>query len=183
MTEPYSSRRDGMVVPPRTNVSINKLAAVVRDSFGLTGRKFFPIVELYELLDELVPGASFEVLEPHEMGDDHGLTRPDRGVISLRSDVYEGAFNGRPRDRFTMAHELGHLLMHRQVTLKRVDPAAPPKIYCNSEWQADKFSSYLLLPTHLIREYDSLELVAADFGVSYEAAQARRDDMKRVTKW
>jgi len=168
-----------MVVPPRSNASIEALANVVRDSFGLTDRKYFPIVPLYEWLDTLVPGAYFEVLEPEDMGVDHGRTLPDRGVISLRKDVYDGASEGRPRDRFTLGHELGHLLMHRQITLKRVDPAAPPKVYCNSEWQADKFASFLLLPKHLMAAYSTCEEIARDFGVSAEAAYARREDMMK----
>ncbi|MBV5337480.1 MAG: ImmA/IrrE family metallo-endopeptidase, partial [Deltaproteobacteria bacterium] len=92
---------------------------------------------------------------------------------------YEGACAGEGRDRFTMCHELGHLLMHRGVALSRIDPDNPPKIYRNSEWQADTFASYLMMPKDLIAD-SSYHRVTAEFGVSLEAAWARRDDMKKA---
>src|SRR5476649_746193 len=84
---------------------------------------------------------------------------------------------GGARDRFTMCHELGHLMMHRGIALSRVDPNLPPKIYCNSEWQADTFASYLMMPPNLICKFLSVAEVMVAFGVSYEAAFARRSKL------
>lgn len=47
------------------------------------------------------------------MGAKHGETIPSENRIRIREDVYERACNGYGRDRLTMAHELGHLLLHR----------------------------------------------------------------------
>ncbi len=48
----------------------------------------------------------------------------------------------RPMDRirFTLCHEVGHIIMH----------ALPPNGECNIEEQADKFASELLMPSHEI---------------------------------
>jgi hypothetical protein len=176
------NRTDGIVVPARSKVNIADNAALLRKSYGLNGRPYFPVVEVYEALDLYYADARFEVLEMHEMGSDHGRTYPDRNLIFIREDVYKRACAGEGRDRFTMCHELGHLMMHRGVALSRIDPASPPAIFRNSEWQADTFASYLMMPTDLVAGYSAraLHAVAAEFGVSQEAAWARRSDMKKA---
>lgn len=178
----YKTRTDGIVVPPRSKPDIETNALALRHFFQLGNRPYFPVAEVYEALDLLFDGARFEVREEHEMGDDHGRTYPDRNLILIREDVYERACEGQPRDRFTMCHELGHLMMHRGVplSLSRIDPLKPPKIYRNSEWQADNFASYLLMPSGLLAKYDAIHRVMNDFGVSTEAAFARRSEIKNA---
>lgn len=176
----YTTRKDGIVVPARSKANIAENALLVRKFLGLEKHSRFPIVEVYEALELLHPGTSFEVWEPHELGEDHGRTYPDRNLIIIREDVYERACSGEPRDRFTMCHELGHLMMHRNVSLSRIDPRNPPKIYRNSEWQADTFASHLLMPSHLLNQHRSVDSVIRTFGVSFEAAVARRGELKNV---
>lgn len=177
--QPLKNRTDGIVVPARSKVNIAENAGVLRKFLRLENKPYFPVVEVYEALDLLYEGARFEVLEMHEMGGDHGRTYPDRNLIFIREDVYERACAGEGRDRFTMCHELGHLMMHRGVALSRIDPENPPKIYRNSEWQADTFASCLMMPADLIANY-STHTATLEFGVSHEAAWARRGDMKKA---
>jgi hypothetical protein len=53
------------------------------------------------------------------MGDDEGRVVAGSLAIALREDVYEGAWMGDRRARFTASHELAHFLLHREVTLMR----------------------------------------------------------------
>lgn len=172
-------RREGVVVPGMSTAAIANAALEVRKVFGATTEPLFPVVAVYELLDVLVDGGHFEVVEDDAMGEDEARTFPDRGLIQLRQSVYDGAAQGQGRPRFTMCHELAHLVVHRNISFSRVNPVAPPKIYQNSEWQADVFASHLLMPEHLLRDYWSVEAVAEDFGVSYAAANARLEKMKK----
>ena len=179
MAHGYNSRIDGIVVPPLSTDKIAETADAVRAHLGLSDRHYFPVMKVYEILDTLVAGADFQVLEPHEMGSDHGRTYPDARQILIRQDVYARADVGEGRDRFTMCHELGHLILHRDLALSRVDPDRPPKLYCNSEWQADKFASFLLMPRSLVQKValcDAQEI----FGVSFDAARARSHEMKNA---
>lgn len=175
-----SSRNSGVLVPPMTKQSIADIASTIRQGLGLT-QPYFPVVYIYELLHLIVEDAYFEVRAIHEMGDDHGRTYPDRSVIWIREDVYEAASNGRPRDRFTMCHELGHLVLHKGVSFSRIDPSNPPKIYMNSEWQADIFASHLLMPEELIADDATAYNLMTNFGVSYEAANARLAPKKKAS--
>jgi hypothetical protein len=171
------NRVDGVVVPPLSKKAIAINAQAVRAFFDLETQDYFPIVGIFELLHLICDGASFEVLDEVTMGQDHGRTYPETRTIVLRGDVYERAYRGEARDRFTMCHELGHLLMHRNIALQRVDPSAPPKIYRNSEWQADMFASYLLMPKNLLASCSTLHEACNRFGVSSEAACARREEL------
>jgi hypothetical protein len=176
----YKTRTDGIIVPPRSKDNIAANATVLREFLGLHSRTYFPVAEVYEALDLLYEGARFEVREEQAMGGDHGRTYPDQNLIYIREDIYIRACAGEARDRFTMCHELGHLLMHRGVALSRIDPANPPKIYRNSEWQADTFASHLMMPNSLLAAYSSPYSAMADFGASQEAVFARLGDMKKA---
>lgn len=177
-----SSRNHGTRVPPLSKKLISDVTERVRSIMRIN-TPLFPIVQVYEVLHYLVDDAYFEIRDASEMGDDHGRTYPDKGVILIREDVYDGASAGKPRDRFTLAHELAHLILHRGISFARVDPNNPPKIYMNSEWQADVFASYLLMPSPLVSQYSDVSEVVQAFGVSHEAAYAREAEfMCKIVK-
>ncbi|WP_114864029.1 ImmA/IrrE family metallo-endopeptidase [Comamonas sp. AG1104] len=164
----------GFIVPPRRKEDICKLATSVRGVFGqlISGEGKLPIGVVYELLPDLLPGFEMEVKEPWEMGEDHGQTYPDKRRIYLRRDVYDGMCMGRGRDRFTGAHELGHLFLHTRIGFARAMTSST-KIYCNSEWQANTFASALLIDEVHLKDCRSLEEVMERFGVSRDAASVR----------
>lgn len=174
----FGHARGGFVVSPRKKRDIYEKAAMVRSAFSpiMGGRPWVPIDRIVELLPEFLPGFSCEVCEMHEMGSDHGQTDPDSLLIRIRVDVYEGMCRGQGRDRFTVAHELGHLFLHqgqRPVTFARVGNAATAPIYQNSEWQADTFASALLIDEKQLANFSDVSAVQAAFGVSQAAAEAR----------
>jgi len=134
---------------------------------------FFPILEVVEFaLPTLMPDFSLEVREMSEMGDNHGLTYVDRTEILVRVDVYEGVEQRKGRDRFTLAHELGHLVLHNNpgyARNARKTEDIPP--YRSSEWQANTFAGSLLMPLDFLRTATSLQEVAEVCGVSFDAAE------------
>lgn len=86
---------------------------------------------------------------------------PRRTLIFYNDDGRD-----RERIRFTLAHELGHLiLMH---------PDTGESIY---ESEADIFANYLLAPAPLIIEYSSTDyfVVSDDFAISYSCASSACD--------
>lgn len=165
--------RGGFTVPPLRKQYIYDFAANVRERFRPlmgTGAKV-PMGLIYEVLPLVLPGFRLEVCDREELGDDHGQTFPEHLLIKLREDVYAGMCNGVGRDRFTGAHELGHLFLHKSAGYARVEPGAP--CYVNSEWQADTFASALLVDERRMPECNSLEEVMETFGVSEPAARVR----------
>jgi len=163
-----------VVAPPTSRVKLRELANQIRSATGQTTTLYFPIVSLVEFfLDRLVPGYNFHISSKAELGDNHGLTMIQDRELIIRQDVYEGAVAGVGRDRFTIAHELAHALLHSDVSLARQSPSVQLKTYNDPEWQANCFAGELLTPLSLIRECNSNtpHQVANKFGVSVQAAR------------
>lgn len=159
---------------PVSRMDIRNYAKALRKGLHLEAAEYVDIVRLMEYV---FPEAfkrynfSFEVLTKEELGRNHGLTDPRSGKIFIREDVYEGACRGNGRDRLTIAHELGHFLLHDGITLGLarvgVDESIPT--YCDPEWQASAFAGEFLMDHDIIKSM-SPEEVANRCGVSYQAA-------------
>jgi Zn-dependent peptidase ImmA (M78 family) len=121
--------------------------------------------------------------------DDEGI----HGLIAKRpsnTSIYVNV-NDRPvRKRFTVAHELGHFILHlaagegefidNQDTFRTVqDPDTPWDDARRAEWEANVFAAALLMPKDSIvqawREIGDPEGMAAFFQVSQQAMTLRLD--------
>lgn len=150
-------REVGMLVSPLSRAKITGLAEQVRDAVLESNQIAFPIIEFIELsMGTVIPDFHFQVRDCEEMGPMEGLVIGTRCTLVLREDVYEQACAGVGRARFTAAHELGHFLMHRNVSMAR-SRGADTQIFYDSEWQADTFAGALLMSSRhlpLLRDAD-----------------------------
>jgi len=98
-------------------------------------------------------GLEFEFEPIQQLGQD-ALLRGDLAGIILDTDAFkESRFN---RVRFSVAHELGHLHLHKdiygRVRFQRPEDwvdffaRVPADQYQRIEWQADEFAGQLLMP-------------------------------------
>lgn len=108
------------------------------------------------------------------MGSKHGETFPSKNLMRIREDIYLRAVDGEGRDRFTIAHEVGHLFMHEDdsVALCRLAPGQQLKPFENPEWQADAFGGELLASSYLIKGMTPRD-VKYKCGVSFSAAKVQ----------
>jgi transcriptional regulator with XRE-family HTH domain len=149
---PFKRQRRGMLVPPMSIAKLRHFAEQVRDVFVEATTVAFPIMDVLEFrLGQVIPDFVLDVQDQDTMGQDEGRVVAGSPVLTLRSDIYEGAWNGVGRDRFTASHEFAHFLMHRTITFARTREDTD-KIYCDAEWQADSFAGTLLMsPRHVGR--------------------------------
>ena len=99
------------------------------------------------------------------------LLREGRGVLLVNSSLPQG------RARFSIAHELGHLLL-RHNPLGRIGEPRDP----DQERQADRFASELLMPESLLREDCdklSFEALCRRYRVSRQAMRIRLENVAR----
>lgn len=115
---------------------------------------------------------------------------PESIIVRSTKDftIYLPTMTSRERDRFTIAHELGHLFLHYPLIAK----ANPLSVMAatrwvdekdseqqRAEWEANWFAAAFLMPAELFRQAldewdDDIAMVASEFGVSTKAAEIRK---------
>ncbi len=182
---------DDFKVPGKSRRQIFRIADVVRKVACPENEAWLDVVRLVEvILPQAYEEFVYHVVPDEELGDAHAKTFPDQRVMVISKSTYDGARRGQGRPRFTLAHEIGHLFMHRGVAMARptasgemrVAMVAPAKTYESSEWQAEAFGGGLLMPADHFRTCRSIQEVANLFGVTEAAArsQARAYIKERV---
>lgn len=163
------------VVPARSWDNVEEVAGSLRRRMGLDEEAHLPVIEIIELvLDQRLGLLNLEVGDHVEMGGAEGLTCPNGKFIMLRQDVYEGAWRGENRHRFTTAHELGHWTMHTNISMQRARQGDGTPVYKLAEPQANQFAGALLMPKKFIDvHFDDEEDLMERFGVSRDAAGKR----------
>ncbi|KJV35841.1 hypothetical protein VI08_06665 [Luteibacter yeojuensis] len=156
------------------------MASGLRNSFRCDPEKAFPLYQYLELeLPKVWPDFYLGSKGLDEMGDDHGWTFPDKAEIWLREDVYDGLRTDRGRDRFTAAHELGHLVLHGCPLARSRRPSGELPLFRDSEWQADNFAGEFLMPVEVVRKFPDPWTLAAECVVSEQAASVRINELRR----
>ena len=95
----------------------------------------------------------------HRIIDTDGFISSDLKSISVEEYVYK---NRAGRYRFTLAHEIGHLILHENVysqcrfkttrEWKKFIENFPEKEYSWLEWQANEFAGLVLVPSHHLKK-------------------------------
>jgi len=166
---------NNFLVRPRSWESIDQDAMIMRETYDLQDVTFMPVIELLEhvLCNELNE-ISLELVEDGEAQGFEGCTALDGKTIYLRNSVYIGAYKDQARHRFTVAHELGHAVLHAgQTPTMAFLSNHPDKPFCQSEPQANRFAASLLVPLKLLKPTDDELAVSSRFGVSKSTARIR----------
>ena len=140
-------------------------------------RQTAPEGPIHEVMDKNIPGCMGALLYSEEQPRQWGIV------------CHVGQSKG--KRAFTIGHELGHFVLHRQMI--EADPAFDGGIYCDEnsverrsgtgiEQEADEFAAALLMPLHDFRrmlpaksrpDFEVLGQLAARYGVSLTAAVLR----------
>ncbi|TGL28156.1 ImmA/IrrE family metallo-endopeptidase [Leptospira koniambonensis] len=97
--------------------------------------------------------------------------------------IFLSNFSSPLRNRFTLAHELGHYFLHSDEGRIRIQAARRGST--KTEWQANWFAAAFLMPQEeflntLKRYNNDLDFVAAHFLVSRKAVDVRYDSLLRT---
>ena len=119
-----------------------------------------------------VPSDPVELLDPakalqmlgfqFDLAESLGQYRSQDGLVEVAGIIDRGRqrvdisrrfpYNTR---RFTAAHELGHMLLHKDMRMHRdrpLDGSGAPGVRDEIEKQADKFATFFLMPEKLVRQ-------------------------------
>lgn len=182
-------------VKGRSRAEIHQIAHNFVRGFQETALFHPEKTDVVEALEHLVDewGADYRIVE--SLGHrTEGETLPG-GIIEIPEATFRGARQGNPRDRVTILHECGHVVMHsdelesaskrrRGPTLFRRDELKP---FEDPEWQAFEFALYALAPTKPVmgilggprNDRWSAETLASKFGLSVPAAESRLRSLQK----
>ncbi len=149
--------------------SARKKAAALRSALQLQ-EPWLPVVDAIEfMLPQVFDGFEYEVVGLDELPGQYALAYPRQRRLIIREDVYNGACDNNPRDRFTLAHELGHLFLHQGIQA-RIDEKSMKDMMNNCEVEANVFGMELLMPSPIALETGTPALLAHLCGASRSIA-------------
>ncbi|MEX1059398.1 MAG: hypothetical protein WED13_00085, partial [Methyloceanibacter sp.] len=91
-------------------------ATAWRDAFDVSNAWVPDLVDILEFkFPRMFPDFTLVVRDDREMENAEAYAQSNPPRIVLRESVYRGAGRARPRSRMTLAHELGHLVLHKGV--------------------------------------------------------------------
>lgn len=169
----------GYRVPSRTVVNIRDRALAVRKTLIRKNLPFFEMAPFIEQLHDY--GIVYDVVEANELPTGiEACCVPEQRSITLSADTYAKACDDDPRARFTVIHELGHILLAHARTLNR-DIGAKIEAYEDSEWQANQFAAEFLMPlSHMVEcGHRNAEQLMLAYQVSAPAAERRINQLRK----
>lgn len=170
---------EGFPVAPMSRVRIREAAVHARRVLGLPAGR----INLPRLLDRLSEyGIHYDVFDaksepvPREV---EACWIPEDRTLYIRDSVYDQMCKGGQRAVFTVGHELGHAVLAHRRTYNRQTLVGVP-VYCNSEWQANRFAAEFTMPLAeivMLRLF-TVDALADHCGVSPAAARVRITDLE-----
>lgn len=164
-------RRLGQKVAPKSMLEIRKKAIEFRNAVQQK-KPYIQVTALLEVLQN-TEFLEFEIVNDLQFGEEEAISYPDQSFMQIKQSIYEKAHQGDGHCRFTIAHEFGHILMHREQASYARGSTGDHAVFEDSEWQADTFASEFLIDQRLIPPNISTYEICNIFGVSYSAASRR----------
>ena len=151
------------IAAPISRRQLRALTLGIRKTFHLENEICFPIVEMLEAMPDIFSANNFtfEIVPDHELPTAvQGDTDIANHYMRIKESVYDGAYAGNGRDRYSIAHEIGHYMLmcvmgfafQRNISQRKL------KAYEDPEWQAECFAAELLMPHHLIKGMTASEI-------------------------
>lgn len=167
---------------PKSRKDLREIVQLIRKSLGIENMLRVPIVHLLDIFCEVFDNFSYEIVPDEDMENGkHAETDILTGHIKIRESVYNGACEGKGRDRMTIAHEFAHFILICVLGLKLTRCYGKNnKPYTDPEWQAMCFAGEFMIDYNLTRNMTPKE-ISQLCGVSLKAAryQVKHRDNKK----
>jgi len=114
-----------------------------------------------------------------------GKYEPDEGKIYFRQSTWQGAQKGNPHDIWTLMHEASHVILkHGETRLRaaNINEKTRSRRAAQDEIDANRLTASIIAPFDKanFRLGTTADVIAAQFGLSYEAADRRVKEFERV---
>jgi Zn-dependent peptidase ImmA (M78 family) len=136
------------------------------------------ILIAFEELRRIFPKLRFVVVPDDDLPNDEAYAYPRYWLIKIRQSIYEGLLRGRNRGRWTLAHEVGHVLLrHPRRPRRSRDPKTVRPVDRVYEAEANLFAAALLAPYERAVVCADAREIKTKFRISLEAAETRFNEI------
>lgn len=133
-----------MVMEDRISERVFEAACIARTCSRQVGSYFCPLHYIEDVL-RLEKKCDLYIVGDYEI-DDPAMTFLQAKTIHVKESVYRSARANHPDDRYIVAHELGHVLMHYYVDARKELENAAFTISHKREVEANAFAREVLAP-------------------------------------
>lgn len=174
--ESQSQTPSGYKVAPMSYAKVEDVAMRLRSLLPTVQGSGGFRIDAWRTLEITLRKAGYEYRseETDSLEDCAAFTIPERRLIVLREDVYDGVIEEKVFSRSTVVHELSHIVLEHAVTLQR-GPIGQHKFFEDSEWQAKALTAAIMMPVEACRSVASASDLAQLCGTSVQAATYRLD--------
>lgn len=157
----------------------NSIRKTLKEGLNYENPLYFPIVEFIEILPFIDTSFSYDYVSDNELPNAYAQYIPLENVMRIRETVYDNAIKNNGRDRFTLAHELGHYILHSDIdSLSFARSLQKVPAYRDPEWQANTFASMLLMNPQYIKDL-TVPQIAGYCRTSLQAAEVALNNAKK----
>ena len=179
---------------PKRNAEVKLHAKTLRDYFGLTDTEYVDVFACLRSQTILTVNGeknlTYEVVDDAQMRGQDAVTIYSPAGIAIRAkkSVDFAASMGDGRARNTLAHELGHAMMHdgapkaRGTGARGVQRPRYLKAYESAEHQVKVFAPAFLIHDHLAATELSAKAISLKFGISFESASIYFDELTKAKR-
>jgi hypothetical protein len=137
------------------------IAATWRDQFELQRSEKIDIIAVLEFkLPRLWPAFHLKVVPDADLASNAKASISPPAIV-VKKSIYISAADGDPVSRFILAHELGHLILHRKFENEEMhhtgtgyeESISKLNALTSSEDQATIFCRFFMAPPHLARRF------------------------------
>jgi hypothetical protein len=174
---------DDYRVPALSDLDVRRLVKKARHFFDVADHRWVDVLLCLKRRSIwTVKGQktlNFQVRPDSEMGGDDAVTSYGKGIITIavKQSVYDAALVGVGRARHTLAHEIGHAVMHERPDRPHMPRRAAGNItpkwlqpFESAEHQAKVFAAAFLINDDDAATLPSANDIAIEFGISLESA-------------
>ncbi len=166
------------IAKPTSRVKLRAMAKKLRVLTKTPEDEPFPVVPFLEIVLKAWD-YEMDIVPDEDMKTTYAETIPSLKIFRIRESVYNNAIEGSPRDRFTIAHEIGHLFLHDDVSVSFARNEKSIPAYKDPEWQANTFAAELLVPYSQIKGM-AVEEISKKYIVSKKVAQIQASYISKI---
>lgn len=162
---------------PWSRKELRAYARQLREATSTRNEYEFPIMPFLEFI---MPQLNVEprIIDDADWNREHPVDTHafyTENIIYIKQSVYDGAVDGKGRDRMTVAHEIAHALLvpYAPIKLFRSQNGMLPPAYKDPEWQAKCLAGELLISYDVCKNMSAGE-ISVKCKVSYDAALVQK---------